>query len=226
MIQSFKNLINQLITYFSLKKKKVMTHKILNPEFIKLFDKSGNGTYLVSLKASKGIVSALIGLFSNHISHTIIFLYSNTLKDYFDDFHWNRIKESWDKNYGNIILLDNNIMALVIASADQTGMECFDFAQYQNRKMSIRKLPTTFDQDKIIVGNLANIIGKEYDFMGLIGWLFRTGDDGYSWYCSEACYDVCSMVGLTIAKKSNPTPGQIETYEPTQSWKVFDNINV
>lgn len=224
MIQSFKNLLNQLMTYISLKKKKVMLHKILDLEFVRLFDKSGNGTYLVSLKAAKGFVSGLIGLFSNNISHTVIVLYSDKLKDYFDDVHWTRIKESWDKNYGNIIPLDDNIKALVIASADQTGMECFDFAQYQNREMSIRKLPTTFEQDKLIVGNLANIVGKEYDFTGLLGWLFRTGDDGYSWYCSEACYDVCSMVGITVAEKANPTPGQIETYEKTQSWKVFDNM--
>jgi hypothetical protein len=221
-----RNWINQKISDEFKKKRGLKKHVPLNDNFCKLFEQIGEGTYLVSLKASKGFIGKLIGLFSNSISHTIIFVYSNKIKDYFNEIHWQRIKNNWNLNYNNSIPLTDYIKTLVVASADQEGMQCFDFSQYQNRTMTIRKLPTTFDQDKIILGNLANIIGRQYDFTGLIGWLFKSGDDAYSYYCSEECYDACKIAGIVIAENDNPSPGEIENYGPTQNWKIFDNINV
>lgn len=214
--------INQLIANYYLKKKKKVLYRPLIPAFYDLFKKSGEGLYIVCIKAStKDFLSRIIGYFSKGFSHCVIFLYAEDLKQYFSVKDWKKVTESWNNNYINQAL-NSDIKTLIISSADSTGMECFDFSKYEFRKISIRKIP--IGKEKKILKNLCKVVGRPYDATGLIGWLIKCGDSKYNQYCSESCYDVCIKEGIRIAEKQNPTPGDIEQYEPTQSWKIYSNL--
>jgi hypothetical protein len=219
------NWINKKIQEYYVKKHQAKIYKPLLPMFKDMFEKNGEGLYLCCIKASySNIVSKIIGWFSKGWSHCIIFYYSENLQKNFDDLAWLKINKSWNQIYGNKVPLNENIKTLIISSADETGMECFDFSQYEFRQMTIRKIPATEEQKQIILNCLISIIGKPYDLTGLIGWLFKLGDDKYSYYCSENVYDACKIGNIIIAEKEEPSPGQIENYQPTQSWKIYSNV--
>jgi hypothetical protein len=217
-------LCNKQISKYYNEHKKPLNYKPLLSNFHDLFKKHGEGLYLVNVKAaSSNFVSNIIGKLSGGYSHSFIFLYSEDLKSRFTKLYWAKITENWNKNYNNLIPLNENIKTLVISSADSTGMECFDFSQYELRKITIRKIPATKTQENIILSFLVNIIGRTYDYTGLFFWLLGIGNDSYSYYCSENVYNACKTAKIQVAEKDNPSPGQIEAYESIKKWLIYSN---
>lgn len=217
--------INQLIQKHYLKKFKPKNYKVLIPWFHTLFKSHGEGVYLVNTKSTgNNFVSRAIAKFSNGYSHSFIFIYAEDLSSRFTPEQWIKLIDNWNHNYGGVIPLTNNIKTVVLASADSTGMECYDFSHFELRKMTIRKIPCTIFQEKIIINYLMNIVSRSYDYTGLLGWLFKIGDDRYSYYCSENVYCACHDAEIKIADNSEPSPGQIEKYLPTQAWKIFLSV--
>jgi hypothetical protein len=197
---------------------------LLTP-FEDLLKKHGEGLYLCCLKAdSKDILSKIIGYFSSGYSHCVIFLYSEDLKKWFSELDWLKIEKSLYECYGKNIVFTGDMKTLVVSSADAIGMTCFNFSHYQLRKMTLRKIPANEFQNKLILKFLTNIIGKAYDFTGLLGWLSKSGDDKYTYYCSEEVDAACRLAGILIAPHKDPSPGEIEKFLYTQLWKVYINL--
>jgi len=224
MRQILLNVINKLIKKIREKNRKRKLPYPLYLVFDDLFRRHGEGLYIVCLKASPdNFVSKIIGMITGQMAHTFIMLYSQTFGKWLTMEQTAKVTRSIINNYK---VPPQNIKALVISSADSTGMECFDFSSYQNRKMTIRKIPASKDQLKKIISFLVDIVGRPYDFTGLLGWLFKCGDDAQSYYCSEAVYDACKSAGIIVADNSSPSVDDIENFSETQSWKIFKNFGV
>ncbi len=106
---------------------------------------------------------------------------------------------------------------LVLASADDDGMNYFDLSQYQLREMIIFEIPS--NEDTIIKKFVSKeVMDSHYDYTGLVGqivrgwrWLYSFFDDQKSWYCSEQA-DIFRRFKVQLSEKQDPNPTQIYKY--------------
>lgn len=106
---------------------------------------------------------------------------------------------------------------LVMASADDDGMNYFDLSQYQLREMIIFEIIS--NEEEIIKKFVSKeILEAHYDYTGLVGqivrgwhWLYSLFDDKKSWYCSEQA-DIFRKSGVQLSKEQDPNPTQIYKY--------------
>jgi hypothetical protein len=210
-------MINKIIQLIFKEKYIPKNHVELNQQMKELFCKHGEGLYYANMRQEgKNLLSKIIGFFSGGFTHTVLMLY-------FEDTLFNLSQEmnisvSLDEFYKSKIDVDK-IKCLVIANSFDTGQVCCDFSYYQNRKMTIRKIQCTEQQERQIIDYIIERIGQPYDATGLVfyplKWIskkfYKIFDSEYN-YCSEFVYDACKSAGIRIAAKDNPSPGDIEKY--------------
>lgn len=206
-------LIHTKIQEYLLKRYKPGKHRQLLNSVADIFRSHGEGWYYVNIwSRNNNFMATVIGIFSDGISHTVSVYYSENLKSKFTTEQWRKITDSFNVYYGNKpgTPIPDSVKCLVIPSADEIGLVCCDFSKYQNRKISIRKAPMDKVSEIIAKNKATQIIGRPYDMVGLPAWLLGLRDDPYSYYCSEATYDIMKAGGLEIAKVDKPSPAQIE----------------
>lgn len=207
-------IINRWLQKLYIKKHTPKVHKILNEEMTAVFEEHGDGIYLANFVAVQSDwISKIIGWFSGGYSHSVLVLYTKDFTQYLNNDELMQIQKSWDFYYGEMIPFPNPFTnALVLASADQEGMMCFDYSVYQNRKQTLRKLTSDFQQIRDIITYIISRLNVPYDATGLAFWLIKHGDDPNADFCSEICYDACDVAGIKIAENGNPSPYQIEQF--------------
>ena len=195
----------------------------IKKELFDVLKTNGEGLYLINIRtAPANFISKMIGLFSSNYSHTIIAAYYEHPSLIFSFAQWEKIIKSLQFFYGNTILDYLQVKAIVLSSANEEGIVCCDLSKYNNRKMTIRKLPFTLDDERKCIEFLCEQIGNPYDATGLVGWIFKKWDDPDNYYCSEICYDACIYAnGFAIALNSDPSPGDIEIYAAMNNWNTI-----
>lgn len=204
----FHHPINSAITKRYKKRFQKKTHRLMNANIYNVFYENGPGLYYVNLKsAAKDIPSKLISLFSRGWVHSITVLYAENWDDYLNPIQKDMIQGKLNEYYHYAEL--KNIKVLVMGSADDSGMNFFDFSNYQDRKFTIRK---TVVREKPVINYICNTAYFPYDVTGLFFWLLRLFDDEKAFYCSEKVYKEWLVGGVKVAKHEKPSPWDIEKY--------------
>lgn len=197
----------------------------LRPEIEDLFKKHGEGLYVCNLKSkSNNIVAKAIGFFSRYrnpqgtarLSHTIVIYYGD-LSKYLDASRRAIIESKLSFYYLNVPKIED-VKCMVLASADDSGMNYFSFSTYQNREFSLRKVDVGISTGTAVCWFIDQY-NRNYDFTGLVFWPFYKLfkflgflDDSSSWYCSEVTYEGFKEVCIFIAREEDPSPADIERY--------------
>lgn len=204
-------MINRKIGEYFRKRYQKKHWRPLIPEMKNIFRAFGEGLYYVNMKQSgTSLISKLISIFSRGYVHSVTILYSEKLSERLNDVQKLVVKSKMAFYYIDPPALDD-IKVLVLASADDSGMNFFDFSNYQLRKMSIRKVRENYDENKVIDFMFHNAL-IDYDYTGLAFWCLRMFDDEKAYYCSEICYDAFIRAGIKIAEKPDPSCWDIEKY--------------
>lgn len=218
------------------------THRPLSPEIYEIFKSQGEGLHYCNIKSKdNNIIAKAIGKIAQwfnkksdedlSLTHTIAILFSDNLRLWFTDDEWKIIITRWNEYYGHTKGLDGSIKALVLASADEEGMNFFDFSKYQTRDFSLRKLPLGRKKQKLIVNKLVSIKSAPYDVTGLVFWWlyricswFKFLEDPDSYFCSELYDIVKDTTGFKIANCADPSPLDIENYKIDLRYYVTKNF--
>ena len=221
--------INKLLANKYKKEQKPRGQRTLTTEAFERFHPKGEGLFIINLKGtSNSFVAKVIEYFSGKLTHSFIAMYSQDLRSWFNDEQWAKITAKYNYYYGITTGIPTTAKVLVLGSADQDGMNYFDYSHYQNRIQSIRKAPLNSVQIKGIIGWLCQdrVMNANYDYTGLVGWMFRKilpcTDVKVDLYCSELVALAFNSVGLKIAKDLEPSPAQIEEYH--KDWIVYSNL--
>ena len=224
------SLINRLIGNRFKGSFRPYSYKPLSDEMYQVFKNKGEGLYYSCIKSEdNNFVSRAIphitelynkpGKEDIHLSHCVAIFYSEKLKSHFTPNERYIIKKSWNNFYGNSYPLDDSIKVLVMASADDNGMNYFNFSQYQNRDFSLRKVELPESGKYKVIRFLVSIAPLYYDYTGLVFWWlyrlcswFKFLDDPESLYCSENMYEAFKCANFKIADNDEPSPLDIENY--------------
>lgn len=222
--------INAQIAKKYKKTTKPRSHKELTTEAYERFHPKGEGIYICNFKGtSNSFVAKCIQKFSGDLTHSFDVVYSTDLRSWFTDEQWTKLSAKWNYYYGVTTGIPLSTKALVIGSMDSDGMNVFDYANYQNRIQSIRKVPITSVAIKAVIAWLCQdkVLKSNYDYTGLFFWLVKVimpyADVKEDFYCSEIVYDsFYQAVGVKVAKKADPSPKQIE--DVNKNWIIFSNL--
>ena len=224
------------------KEVKPRKHRPLATDVGNLFKVEGEGLHYCNIKSKdNNFVARLIGKLPQWlnkksdvdlgITHTIAILFSDNLRSWFTDDEWGIVVARWNEYYGGTKELDSSVKALVLASADDDGMNFFDFSKYQTRDFSLRKFPLDEEKQKLIISKLVSIESAPYDVTGLAFWCIYTVcnwfnflDDPESYFCSELYDIVKDLTGFKIAGRDNPSPLDIENYRLDLRYYVTENF--
>lgn len=213
--------INKKIESYYKKKWKPKIYREPTEKLKNLFSE-GEGLYLVCIESkNNNIVSKAISFFSGKYSHTVTVLHTKNKDDWFDLKEEGSLARKVGFFYNS--LLYPAIENLVLASADDVGMNYFDFSHYQGRKFKIRKMHQGRLREKQIAEDFISrkVMDTPYDYTGLaFWWLNRAMDDEKAFYCSEVHSDIFRRNGKKISKDKNPSPTQIVKY--FNNWIDYD----
>jgi hypothetical protein len=226
------NLINKLIAKNRRKVFRPKNHRPLTMEWYIRFRCWGEGLYYANIQSrNNNLVAKIIAKFSKGLTHSIAILYSEDLEKHFTIPEWERIKQNWNHYYGYTKTLDEDIKVLVLASADENGLNFLDFGNYQRRQLSLRKVKIFKMNERRILKYLVSRSKKIYDYTGLIFfWLHKTFkffgflDDPEADWCSESIYDAFKKGGIFIADRDNPSPAEIEDYN--ERLLLYSNLTI
>jgi len=222
--------INSLFAKKYKKEAKPRTHKELTQEAYERFHPKGDGIYICNFKGvSNSFVAKVIQYFSGELTHSFIVVYSTDLRSWFTDEQWLKLSAKWNYYYGVTTGIPVTTKALVIGSMDSDGMNVFDYANYQHRIQSIRKVPINSVAIKAVIAWLCQdkVLNSNYDYTGLVFFLFKKimpyTDVKEDFFCSEIVFDAFyQSIGLRVAKKHDPSPKQIE--DVNKNWVIFSNL--
>lgn len=225
-------LINLSICRYFKKKHTYKKLKILKPQMYDLFKKNGEGFYYTSIinKNKTNLVTRAISFFTGgkSIVHSMIMVYSENIKSLFTSEQWGRLEKKWQYYYGEEYNInDTDLKILILGSADQDGINYFNFSNYDERTQIIRKIPNqliTKIEKLILLDYLCSqyMMEEPYDYVGLLSWVLnKLFDDEYAHYCSELVYDAFDRIGIKISKEKDPSPAEIN--ESRMEWIIFRN---
>ena len=206
------------------------THRLLLDEVYKLFKLRKEGLYIACIKSKNNTITAkAISLFSGPYSHCVLLYYSENIKEKVTQEEYQRLREKYKIYYGDILELDvilNSTKILVIGSADQNGMNYFDYSTYQSREQIIFKPELSPAQEKTILSYMLSKKSMDiiYDFMGLVFWCLKFVDDERAWFCSEQLCDIFSRQGVVLTTVKNPSPTQLVEYGKKNLPIIFSNV--
>ena len=236
------SLINRLIGNWFKDSFRPDSYKRLSDEMYQVFKSKGEGLYYSCLKSEDNtflskMIPYIIELYNKpekediSLSHCVAIFYSENLKLYFTPNEWNIITKSWNNFYGNAYPLDDSIKVLVMASADDNGMNYFNFSQYQSRDFSLRKVELPESEKSKVLSFLVSIAPLYYDYTGFVFWWlyrlfswFKFLDDQESLYCSENMYEAFKCANFKIADNEEPSPLDIENYNMGLRFYVTPNF--
>jgi hypothetical protein len=232
------NFINKLTGKIFKDKFRPRLYRPLPDAYYDIFRQFGEGLYYVTIKSSNNnIVSKAISyvtiLFTKKedlklaISHCVTVLYSEHLENWFSEEDWKIVKSCWNNYYGNSKQLDSSIKTLVLSSADDNGMNYFDFSQYCLRNFCLRKPSIGEVRQFKVIQFLVSLSPKLYDYTGLVFWwlykfcsFFNFLQDKESYTCSETIYNAFMSIDFKTAKKENPSPLDLENYN--QQYRIYN----
>ncbi len=228
MINSILNLYYQITT-----SKK--TWKPIQWEMYRIFQRSKRKVFVLNLKkGNNSLLSRAISYFSKGYTHTVMLYFPKDIYKETTLKQQEMLKKKLKKYYHNPPTLDE-VSVWVWASADQNGMNYFDYSKYQKRKGFIAAIPTTKEQEKTIKDFFLNkqIAKAKYDYTGLGGfplnilkkpfvWIYKkVFDKKKDWFCSEITREGFKRAGIIIGK-DNDSPGSIA--ECTEKWKYYEQL--
>ena len=219
-----KTLLNKIIDYFYEKKRVKKKYKPLTNKA--LSDGLANGKLFVACIKSRNnnFISKMITKFSGPYSHVVVVFDSSKYE--FGSIEMIRLTKKLKSYYANYA---KYIMEyLVLASADENGMNYFSISEYQNREMTIFGLDGPAGCGVVSINKADDIIHEflsekvmnmNYDYTGLVGQIFRKlgkhfyslFDDERAYYCSEQA-EIFKRHGVKIADQDEPTPTEIYNY--------------
>lgn len=219
------NKLNELIQKYNVNHHEKKYYRDMIFDSLKYFKDNGEGLYICNLKSkANNIVAKAIGAFSEYqnlngsakLSHSVIIYYGDITK-YLDNHRIDILKSKLSFYYVDHPDI-SEIPAIVLASADDTGMNYFSFSNYQYRDYSLRKVDVGMSTGNVICW-LIDQHDVNYDFTGLVFWPFYKLfkflgflDDSKSWFCSELCYEAFINYCIFISIEENPSPADIEYY--------------
>lgn len=216
-----KRLINYLLDKYYKKTWEFKKHKELKQEMYNIFKNSGHKIFYSCIESkNNNLVAKAITFFSGKYSHVFPMLYSENMRNEFTALEWKRIVKNWTSYYG---MSENEAdeklrrcKVLILASADENGMNYPDYSSYHGRAQVIRAASIDSESKinkikKFLVSK--KIMNSIYDFTGLaFWWLNKICDQEDAYYCSELTYDAFSQIGIKVAKEQKPSPTQINDY--------------
>lgn len=182
----------------------------------------------VNLKApSHNWLSRAIGYFERGFSHTVP-IFHGSLRECLTDYEIRKVQKSLENYYIMPPSIDD-VSTWIIGSADENGLNWFDFSRYQDRGMTIyRPRGVTIYRPRLTIAKettqkmlsyAVDMIGTMYDGTGLLMKLLnkfkvKIGalDDPDAPFCSEYTQDLFDMGGIKISKEKNTGPGAIDKY--------------
>jgi hypothetical protein len=210
--------INLLFQKYFRSKWKGSRHIPLEQYALKVFKDNGEGLYYANIwSRNNTFLAKVIGYFSKGISHTVPIFYSENLREQFTLGQWGKISASWAYYYRRVVGENTKCLCW---SAEDIGLVAIDWSKYQKRKVTIRKIRT--GNQKKILTYLVDKIGRPYDSIGLVMWLFKLQDDPYSFHCSDITHKAMLAGNIhiaDIADTKSPSPAQIEAYN--KGWIVY-----
>lgn len=239
-----KSLLNKIIDMIFEKKRVKKKYKPLTNKA--LADGLANGKLFVACIVSRNnnIVSKAITKFSGPFSHVVAVCDS-------EKYEWDAeescaLSRKLNEYYGD----DYLIKYIVLASADDNGMNYFSISEYQNREMIVFNIPEIQDTNTDTIGNISSyssrlddiihellsekVMNANYDYTGLVGQIFKPikkigklifslFDDERAWYCSEQA-EIFRRHGVKIAEKTDPTPTDIYNYCKNRYPVVYSSL--
>ena len=225
-----KSLLNKIIDYFFEKKRVKKKHKQLtNKELINAL--SLGKLFIACIKSrNNNFASRMITKFSGPYSHVVAVWNSlNSVGNIGGDRCKALIRKMIDYYSDTTYLHCPKI--IVLASADENGMNYFDISEYQNREMTIFQIDTDKADDIIHEFLSEKVMNMNYDYTGLVGqifrklgkWFYSLFDDERAYYCSEQA-EIFKRHGVKIADHDEPTPTEIFNYCLKHYSIVYSNI--
>lgn len=222
-----KTLLNKIIDFFFEKKRTKKKYKPLTNK--PLADVLSTGKLFVACLVSRNnnFASKQITKFSGPFSHVVVVW--NMLDSIFETTAWDRLCKKFDKYYGEYDWANDGPQHVVLASADDNGMNYFSISEYQNREMIVFHINGSVDPipedhlrsyERVISEFLSpKVMNANYDYTGLVGQIFRKlgklfyslWDDERAYYCSEQA-EIFKRHGVKIADVDEPTPTEIYKY--------------
>lgn len=239
---SIKNWINRKMKkYFSkkfIKKEWVSLDKDLKRVFNSMGD---NGVWIAIIRRHKlknklldFIVGIIAKICDNNVHAVPVFFTSKSymLHELLSPLSMRTLRLKLDKYYKNPPNT-TEVEAWVMGSAEEDGMNYFDFSAYAGRKFSLFHIPINSLNYKLsAIDWFINKHKAPYDSTGLLFWyiykklrfLNPVFDDAKSYFCSEIVYDGFKKIGCIVSKKDNPSPDDIYNYLKEQGFLVYENF--
>ena len=241
-----KAILNKIIDMIFEKKRVKKKYKPLTNK--SLSDGLANGKLFVACIKSRNnnFVSRMITKFSGPYSHVVAVFDSSKYE--FGSIEMIRLTKKLKSYYANHA---KYIMEyLVLASADDNGMNYFSISEYQNREMIVFNIPEIQDTNTDTIGNISSyssrlddiihellsekVMNANYDYTGLVGQIFKPikkigklifslFDDERAYYCSEQA-DIFRKHGVKLADKTDPTPTEIYNYCKNRYPVVYSSL--
>jgi len=218
-LQSIIHALNKAI---DTREKKEWIPKIkrdLTDETYEFFKSCGEGFYNICFESAQlDFVSKMITLVTGKYSHAVTIYYCENIRSKVTDEEWHRLKLKYFTYYNDPNDLDaklEKIKVLVLASADENGMNYFDYSHYQDRKQVIMKPTLNEGQMDLVLHSYltSETMNAVYDYTGLAFWWFnRMFDDEKAWYCSEIIFSKFIKVGIRVANSFDPSPTELVKY--------------
>jgi hypothetical protein len=209
-----KHQINKWIDSLFDKKTVLHEHKPMTNQLL-MDNLKGGFLYVACIVAKKSdpkkpdIISDIIVKATGPFSHVVLFC-DQTKFDWLPG-EEKRINTKLGKFYKSW----EPFQYLVLGSADKDGMNYHDLSTYQNRKMFVYALDTSYEKSCAIISEFltARMMKAKYDYTGLVGhlfrawkWLYSKFDDEKAYYCSEQADELRKFgVLLSLKRDSNPT---------------------
>lgn len=212
------NYINKKYQENQIKKWEPVEWKPIKGQWIDFFVRQDCRVAICNLVAVKtNLISNIIGKLEGGLSHTVLLMYEPEMHLILNEGEKEKLNKNLKFYYINPPKIED-IKIWVWGSADETGMNYYDFSVLQNREKWIYKIPHYNLNYNSIIHSMNDYIAKPYDGTGLLFWLlykkvsklFGFFDDKKSAFCSEYVYDMLrNCAGYVCADEDNPSPYMI-----------------
>jgi hypothetical protein len=218
--------LNVSVTRYNDRKWVKKTYRSLSSELEDVFSKGGDGLWSITLVSkNNNIIARFIGMITKLFvgvreaySHFSFFMVGDEWKAWLSQTDFNILKDKLGKYYLNRPSL-KDVRAMIMASADENGMNYFSVSNYQTRKFILRKIPVNDPYIlQCVVKDLLALYNTPYDVTGLLMWplyrlfkFFKFFDDARAMFCSEQV-KVLYKYGIRMADIERPSPADIEKF--------------
>ena len=136
------------------------------------------------------------------IGKAIIWYTSKGLKSKFNG--------EWKKGFSHVELVVDGISCS--ASQYENKVRCKRI-NYNPSCWEFIELPVSYTQRHKVGDFFKDKIGKKYDYLGILGFIFGNRDSRDKWFCSEICTEALKQAGIIKWNKDSARVSPNDLYE-------------